>query len=232
MKHCDKCNVTVRSNREYCPLCHQHLKGDPIELKTEIYPEFVTLRRQVLPFTKKLLRVVTIVAILLLLLFNWISQSQVFWSLIPIGGILYFWLLVRYGVLTNQNVPFRIAFLTTILVVILVIYDINYGVYANREDMYLRSWALNYVLPLALLVADMAISFIIWLKRINYRDYLFYLMTILVFSFVPLLLYFLKIIRVVWPSIASFSVAILILMIIIFFFPKYIKDEIKKRFHL
>ena len=232
MKHCDKCHVSVRSNKEYCPLCHQHLQGESTELEHEVYPEFLPSRREVLPLTKKILRTATFLAVILLVSLNWILYNGALWAIIPIGGILYFWLLVRYGVLTNQNVPFRIAFLTTILVAILVAYDIRYGNYANQDAIYQSSWALNYVLPLAMLAAAMAISFIIWLRRMNYREYLFYLMTIVVFSFVPLALFLLRIIRFAWRSVLAFSVALFILLVIVFFFPKYIKDEIRKRFHV
>ncbi|MDP2425727.1 MAG: DUF6320 domain-containing protein [Candidatus Izemoplasmatales bacterium] len=230
MKHCDQCHVDVKSHRKYCPLCHQLLTGEVEDFIPEVYPKFFPLRRPLLPFTKKVLRVTTIVAIFLLMIINAINFDGKLWSIIPIGAILYFWVLVRYGLLTNQNVPFRIAFLTTILIVLLVIYDTNTIDYSQNTTSV--SWALNYVTPLGLLVASVAISFIIWLKRINYRDYLFYLVTILVFSFVPLVLFFLDVIQVAWPSITTFSVAILILAIIVFFFPKHIKDEIKKRFHL
>jgi len=65
----------------------------------------------------------------------------------------------------------------------------------------------------------------------NYRDYIFYLLIIIIFSLVPLALAAFKVLDVAWPSIASFGLAISILLFIIFFFPKSIKEEIKKRFH-
>lgn len=226
MKHCDKCNVEVRSNRKYCPLCHQSLSGETPELSKEIYPEFVTLRREVQPFMKKLLTVASILAIVVLLTVDLIEADGKLFSLIPIGAILYFWLVVRYGILTKQNAAFRIAFLTTILILILNLFD------QNITDPVHRGWALNYVTPLLLLADNIAILGIILIKRINYRDYLFYLLTILVFSLIPLILAFFEIITIVWPSVATFSAAILILLVIVFFFPKHVKDEIRKRFHL
>jgi hypothetical protein len=226
MKHCDKCNVEVRSNRKYCPLCHQSLQGDNVESFQEVFPEFIQLRREVLPFTKKILTTLSIVAIVVLLSVDFLEADGRFFSFIPIGAILYFWLVVRYGVLTRQNVAFRIAFLTTILILVLNLFDQNYTVIEHR------GWALNYFTPLALLACNVAILVIIWIKRINFRDYLFYLMTILIFSIIPLILAFFRVITIAWPALSAFSAAILILLVIIFFFPKHIKDEIKKRFHL
>jgi len=228
MKHCDKCNVDVRTNFKYCPLCHQVLSGDDDPAVVEIYPECIPSRREVLPITKRILLFVTTVSIATLLLVNLFTRQpgEPWWSLIPIGAILYFWLVLRYGILTRQNVAFRLAFLTTVLILIL-----------NGIDSFVdgtQGWALDYVTPLALLACNFAISGIILVKRMNHRDYIIYLLTILVFSLVPLVLVWVGVIpaAVSWPSIASFAAAMFILLVIIFFFPKSIREEIKKRFHL
>jgi hypothetical protein len=54
---------------------------------------------------------------------------------------------------------------------------------------------------------------------------------VIVFSIVPLILAFVNIITIFWPSIAAFALALALLLFIVFFFPKSIKEEIKKRFH-
>jgi len=228
MKHCDKCNVDVKTQFKYCPLCHQVLQGEDDPNITEVYPECIPSHREVLPITKKILLFVTTVSIATLFFVDLFTRTtgDQWWSPIPIGAILYFWLLVRYGILTKQNIAFRIAFLTTVLILIL-----------NGVDEFIggqQGWALDYVTPLALLACNLAISFIIWLKRINHRDYIVYLLTILVFSLIPLVLVWAKVIpeAVAWPSIVSFGAAMFILLVIIFFFPKSIKEEIRKRFHL
>ncbi len=228
MKHCDKCDVDVKTNQKYCPLCHQILQGDSDPGFKEIYPEYVPLRREILPLTKKVLLFATIVAISTLLgvnLLTWEANATL-WSLIPVGGTLYFWLIVRYGVLSRQNIAFKMFLLTTVLVMILNLIDQAYG----AEET--RGWALDYVTPLAFLTCNLAISVIIWIRKINYRDYIFYLITIMVFSLIPLILALFGIIKIVWPAIAALGAAIFILLFIIFFFPKSIKEEIKKRFHL
>ena len=94
-----------------------------------------------------------------------------------------------------------------------------------------NGWSLNYLMPLLLMSANLAISVIIWAKRLNYRDYFFYLLVIIVFSLVPIILAFVNIVTILWPSICAFLVAISILLFIIFFFPKLITEEIQKRFH-
>jgi len=226
MKYCDKCHVDVMTNQKYCPLCHQVLKGENEENWVEIYPEFVPTHRELLPLTKKIILFLTTIAIVTLLFINLTNWDGKFWSLIPIGSILYFFAVVRIGLLSRQNIAFKLAILTTVLIIILNLIDQNF------TELLYRGWALNYVTPLALLACNVAISVIIWIKRINFRDYIFYLLTILVFSLIPIILCLFDVILIVWPSIAAFAVATFILLVIIFFFPKSIKDEIKKRFHL
>ena len=224
MKYCDKCHIEIETNKQYCPLCHQVLKGEGDPSIPEVYPEFVSQRREFLPLTKKVLLFLTLTSILILLGINWINYDGKLWSFIPVGGILYFWVVLRYGVLSKQNIAFKLALLTTILIGILNLIDQNYGIH--------QGWALNYVTPIALFACNLAISFIMWIKRINYRDYFFYLFTIIIFSLVPLILYLFHVITISWPSVTAFALAVFILLFIIFFFPKYIRDEIKKRFHI
>jgi len=224
MKHCDKCHIVIETNQKYCPLCHQVLQGKGDPSIPEVYPEYIPQRREILPITKKALLFVTVISILTLLGINLFNYTGVMWSFIPIGAILYFWAIVRFGILSKQNIAFKLAFLTTILIIILNLIDRNFGEHAG--------WALDYVTPFALLACNLAITVIIWVRRIDYRDYLFYLFTIIVFSLVPFILYLFHLITVLWPSVTAFGLAVFIFLFILFFFPKSIKDEFKKRFHL
>ena len=128
------------------------------------------------------------------------------------------------GVFSRRNIAFRIALLTILLILLLIYVD--YSTTVENDG-----WSTNYVMPILLLSSVLAITFIIWLRRINYRDYFFYLLIILIFSIVPLILAFANVVTVFWPSITAFGAATFILLFIIFFFPKSIKEEIKKRFH-
>lgn len=228
MKHCNKCQVNVNTNQTYCPLCHQKLTGEN-KLEYEFYPTSISKTREVLPLTKKILAFITITSIFVLIIINLAiyDQTPYLWCLIPVGAILYFWSIVRYGILSKQNIAYRLALLTTLLIIILNLIDVNYTTIDEA-----KGWALNYVTPLALFACNLAISFIIWIKRINYREYLIYLITIVIFSIVPIILYLLDKIQILWPSVVAFNFAIFILLFIIFFFPKSIKEEIKKRLHL
>ena len=224
MKKCNKCNITIETKQPYCPLCHQKLEGEVPNNFKELYPEYVSLNRKILPTTKKVILFFTVVSTLILALINIFTFAGQYWSLIPIGSTIYFWILVRVGALSRRNVAFRIAFLTVLLIGLLILIDFN-------TIMDNNGWSINYLMPLLLLSCNLAISVIIWIKRLYYRDYFFYLLIVIIFSLVPLILAFFDVVTVVWPSLVAFCLALFILLFLIVFFPKSIKEEIKKRFH-
>ncbi len=224
MKRCDKCNITIETNQQYCPLCHQVLKGETKPDFKELYPEHISARRMVLPTTKKALMYVTLASVMILTVINIATYNGLLWCLIPIGAIIYCWFLVRVGVLSRRNIAFRLALLTVLLIGLLI--GIDYR--SAPED---NGWAINYLMPLLLLSCNLAISMITWIRVSNYRDYFLYFLLILIFSLVPLILVFTKTLSVVWPALSSFGLAMAILLFIIIFFPKSIKEEIQKRFH-
>lgn len=224
MKYCDQCHIEISTEHEYCPLCHQVLKGDNKGHVDDLYPSALPPRREVLPLTRKIISFIMLISIMILAIINLLTSPMQWWSLIPIGSILYGWMIVRVGILSKSNIAMKLVFLTAVLIIILNVIDRLVG-----EE---SGWALNYVTPFALIACSVAISMIIWIKRINYRDYYFYLITILFFGIVPFILYLFHVINVLWPSVVSISVVLFILLFIIFFFPKTIKEEMKKRFHI
>jgi|AntAceMinimDraft_18_1070375.scaffolds.fasta_scaffold00003_11 CDP-diglyceride synthetase len=224
MKKCDKCNIEIETNQLYCPLCHQVLTGETDPDFKEVYPEYISLTRKILPTTKKALLISMILSIIILGLVNVLSFKGSYWSLVPIGSILYFWFVVRIGVLSRRNVAFRLAFLTTLLIGLLILID-----FRSFPDN--NGWAVDYLMPILLFSCNLAISVIIWIKRLNYRDYFFYLLIVIIFSLVPIILVVFDVIKVMWPSVVAFGVAIFILLFLVVFYPKSIKEEIKKRFH-
>lgn len=224
MKKCDKCNITIETHQDYCPLCHQVLSGETDSSFKEIYPEYMSLRKKLLPTTKKALLFSTILSIVILAMINILGFSGSYWSFIPIGSILYFWFVVRIGVLSRRNVAFRLAFLTTLLIGLLILVDYT-------TIMENNGWSVDYLMPILLWSCNMAIAVIIWARRLNYRDYFFYLLIIIIFSLVPLILNIFGVLTVLWPSIVAFGVALFILLFLIIFFPKSVKEELKKRFH-
>jgi hypothetical protein len=222
MKYCDKCGIKIHTNHDYCPLCHQTLTLLKEEEVIEKYPQTKSQLRPVSTMFKKVLMFLSTTGIIVLLTINFFTGFQRPWSLIPIGSIVYFWIFISVGFLSKTNIAAKLFIIFIVAI---------FFVYMIDELSASEGWALDYVAPLLLFTCNLAISFIILIKRMNYRDYISYLFLIALFSIIPLILILLGVIAVLWPAITSFGLALFILLFIIFFFPKSIKDEIKKRFH-
>ncbi|QLY40895.1 hypothetical protein HF295_08515 [Hujiaoplasma nucleasis] len=222
MKYCNKCEITIKTNHEFCPLCHQTLETTKSEEVIEKYPTYEGNLRPVKSLLKKIMLFLSTTSIVILVILNIITGLEQLWALIPIGSILFFWIFMTVGILSRHNIASKLFFLTIVTILFLYMVD---------ELSFSEGWALDYVAPLLLLTCNFSISLIIWIKRINYRDYISYLLLIVIFSIIPVVLLLLKVINVEWPSLTSVAFAVFIFFFIIFFFPKSIKDEIKKRFH-
>jgi hypothetical protein len=231
MKYCDKCKININTNNKYCPLCQQVLEGQNTKGLIEKYPEYVSVNRKIFPLTKKIFMFATAVSIIILLVINLSSldKNPELWSLIPIGSIFYFWLVISFGVFSRQNIALRLVMLTALLIGLLILIDER--TYEPSEVLYEGRWSYDFLMPFLLASCNLAISGLLLIKRIDYRDYIIYLLTIVILSLVPIILVFVNIIEVTWPSILAFGLAIFILLFIVFFFPKSIKDEFRKRFH-
>ena len=228
MKYCDRCKISINTNNNYCPLCQQVLEGEKNNNLIEKYPDYVSPIRKIYPLTKKIILFATIVSIVILLVINLATydENQKLWSLIPIGSIFYFWIIISFGLFSRHNIALRLVLLTALLIGLLILIDeLTYDPLIALTD---ERWSYDYLMPFLLASCNLAISILMMVKRIDYRDYIIYLLTIVTISLVPIILVFTNVIFVAWPSILAFAIAI---FIILFFFPKSIKDEIKKRFH-
>jgi len=224
MKTCDKCKITINTTYQYCPLCHQSLSGSVEDDFIEIYPEQQQYIREILPITKRIIFFTTFVTIIILVLLNILVHAETLWSLLPIVSIAWFWLLLRLGVFSRTSVAFRMAGITVILILLIVFINLN-----KFSD---NLWSINYAMPLLLTACNLAIFTVMWIRRLNYREYLFHSFIVFVLSIIPVILYFTNIIEFALPSIITFGISSLILLFIVIFFPKAIKEEIKKTFHI
>jgi hypothetical protein len=224
MKTCDKCKITINTSYEYCPLCHQSLQGEVEKNFIELYPKSQNHIRKILPNTKKVIFFTTVVTIIILIITNLLFRNDTIWSLLPIVSIIWFWLLIRLGVFSRTSVAFKMAGITVILISLIVFVNLN----KFSENL----WSINYVMPALLTVCNLAIFTVMWIRRLNYREYLFHLTIVFALSIVPIVLYLVNVIESPLPSIITFGISLLIILFIAIFFPKAIKEEIKKMFHI
>lgn len=225
MKSCNKCNITINTNKNHCPLCYAELEE---ENKTSHFPYFSTkqkeekiVKKNVLLF--KIMLFLSICAIFVCFFVNFIINKKVLWSIIVFLAIIYIWILIRHTIMSKRNVFEKVLFqFVGILAIILSSNLISGG----------GDWFWNFVVPSAsMLTTTVMILFSLVNKKRN--DFI---LSIFVLTFILLILNI--ILR--FANIDSFkliseinilynSLALVGILILDF---KAIKNSISKNFHI
>ncbi len=92
--------------------------------------------------------------------------------------------------------------------------------------------SVNYVIPLAILTADLTITALMYFDRVKWQGYFMYQLSLTVMSLFPILLYFLDIVRKPGLTIFTFLATVATFIITIFIRRKSTALELKRRFHI
>jgi hypothetical protein len=219
MKKCPKCLVEVKSNRRTCPLCGQMLEGEGSTHPT--YPPYQPVIKQV-NLMLRIILFITLVAGLTSLLINILTYVDTWWAGYVILGLIYMWIVIKSTILSRRNVAKKL--LTQMITLSLI-------VIAIEKISKTSGWALDYVVPSICGLTTIAIIILIMSKKMRFNDYLLYLITTVLISFVPMILYWSNVVAVLWPSVTAAGISVVTILGMIIFADTATKDELKKRFH-
>ncbi|MDD3191664.1 MAG: DUF6320 domain-containing protein [Bacilli bacterium] len=219
MKKCPTCQVDVNSSRTTCPLCGEKLEGQGGQATHPPYQ----FEKQKINLALRILLFLSIIAISSTVLINFLTFHGDFWSFYVVLGILYMWILLRSTIMSNRNIAMRL------LIQMISISLLCIGI---EEVSRSSGWALEYIVPFTCIASTVAIVIVILSKKMRYNDYLLYLLTAILISFVPLILYWTEVVQILWPSIAAAGVAFITVVGMLLFSDRATKDELKKRFHI
>lgn len=138
MKWCKYCKAEVDTEKNFCPVCFNHLevKNDESEcLFTLRDKNETTVKTSV--FLVKLFVFLSLIAIIACVAVNYLIDKKIEWSLVVIFGICYLWVLVAHTILSRRSV-FRKIFLQVISIVALLYFT---------EKLSVSSWLFPYVYP-------------------------------------------------------------------------------------
>jgi phosphoglycerol transferase MdoB-like AlkP superfamily enzyme len=152
------------------------------------------------------------------------------WSLIVISGILYLWLLIRFTIMTNYNISLRLMFQAVTVAILCFAIEKSIPSIAPVG----KHWALEYVMPFVMVATTLAITMLILIRPLKYKEYSFYLFCMTILGFLPLVLYFFG-----WmdpagflPGIISAGYSVITILGMFMFADRTTKDELVKRFHI
>lgn len=222
MKYCEKCKVQVGNPVERCPLCYAALTqkdGAPEEVS---YPDLYD-QAEKYNIIFRILLFLSITACTVCVTINYLSGVDFKWSIIVIANILYMWIAISTAVRRHAKLGFNIMVQVISLAVLLILLDYFSG---NHR------WALNYVVPLLFITAMLSITIIIIVRRVDIGSFILYFILIGLLGFIPIILWALQMIKVLWPSLVAALYSAISLVSIFIFADNATKIELKKRFHV
>ena len=232
MKHCRECNIDIDTNRVTCPFCRDIL--DDIDDKKTVMETYEAYKET--PYknhtVRKIFLFISLVAIFVCVLVNFLTFSGSFWSLFVVGGILYLWILIRFTIMSRQNIALKLLLQAIGIGLILFFIQID-----NRSV----HWLMPYALPFMMVATTLAITLLIFIKIMRYKDYMLYLIMVALLGIIPLILCFVETTQylfmvgdklIIWPSIVCCSYAGFTILGMFVFGERATKTEFIKRFHV
>lgn len=145
------------------------------------------------------------------------------WSVIPIAGIAYGAMTVRYSILRNSNLAGKMLRQSLGACVLLVLIDWSCGY---------GGWSFNYAISSLLLFNVVAVGGLMAVNRLNWQSYFMYQIAITIFTLVPFLLWWAGLVTRPGFSLFTAAAACLLLSATAAVGKKSVKRELGKRFHL
>nr|MBQ4318727.1 hypothetical protein [Clostridia bacterium] len=219
MRRCNKCGVNVRGSGQVCPLCQSRLTG---EAEPDVFPSIPTVYSQ-FEMLFKLLIFITVSGGLISVALDLMIVDGLSWSVFVLLGIVCFWVLIFFAVRKRNNIPKNITYQVVLVGIISVVWDFVTGWYG---------WSIDFVIPIACVVAITSLGIIGKVLKMPSGDYIFSMIADGLFGIIPMILYALKLVHIIYPSIICFTLSLISIASLLIFDGSNIVSGMKKRMHL
>ncbi|WP_265182297.1 DUF6320 domain-containing protein [Geomicrobium sp. JCM 19055] len=215
--HCSNCNIYT--TQQSCPLCKRQLSSEHEAIPS--YPVYVSnLARR--SFAQRIVLFIAIFIISTCILINLLTTPDELWVFYIIGPVVYVVLLINHTILSRAHVGSKLIFQVIALSAMLVVLDAASG---NSR------WSIHYVIPFLVTLSTLLVTLVVLRKPMKWREYLGYMLTMVVLGFLPVILFVSSLSYVLWPSAMTGLYALLTLIGMVLFANKSMKNEIVRRFH-
>lgn len=220
MKYCKTCHVHYDTTLNHCILCNGDLEQVGEKQSTFKYSEMK--KKSTSRLFLRLLIFLLVVASIIGIYLDYQEGKNLDWSLVLAISAMYLISLRRaIFVSTIWTSKFVKSNLLTIIAIVLI--GLSIGSYG---------WAIEYVLPFAIMVNISIISLLTLINKNKWYDYFSSLIIIVLIGLLPGLFILLNVVSVAWPSFVCFSYSLFSLLGIIFLPSKSSREEFKRRFHI
>lgn len=165
-----------------------------------------------------------IAAVILIGMMNALFLSDMNWTILAGAGILSMWIALMIGYLKRHNLMKNVMWETVIITIGAILWDLSMGWYA---------WSVEWVLPIAAILAQISMLIISKIQSHSAREYMiYYVMATLYGSLLPVILMALGIIKFRKVGIISISLSMLFLVGLIIFKGREFREELYKKLHI
>ena len=220
MQHCNHCNVDIRGNQKYCPLCQNLLtsKGDEQDEVFPVIPESYQYN-----LILRIMIFISISAVAVSIAINSMFPVRVNWSMFIIAGLLCMWISLAIVIKKRHNIPKTITWQVAVISILAVIWDWRIG---------WNGWSLDYVIPIACVVAMMVMAVTAKIMHLAVRNFIIYFLLDGIFGIIPIIFIKLNVLNVLYPSIICVTVSVVSIAALALFEGENIKDELDKKMHI
>lgn len=220
MAKCHNCNVEILDETEYCPLCRSVLTpSDPLE---NMYPDVrFAMRRRI--FFSRIYLFCGLIAELILILINALSNSTIWWSAITGLGILYGYMVLRYAIIGEAGYRSKTIVLSMIGILSIISIDFITGY---------RGWSVDYALPGVILLMDVGILVCMIVNHRNWQSYIMLQISMMLCSLLPILLNLFELERNRLMAFTPLAASALLFLGTMILGGHRASTELKRRFHV
>ncbi|UWG95833.1 DUF6320 domain-containing protein [Dehalobacter sp. DCM] len=222
MPYCNHCKVSIRGNRERCPLCRNiiAIESDTSDCR-EIFPAIPPVFERNLAL--RIMIFSTVVAIVVSLVIYVLFPSDVKWPVFVLLGLISMWLNLFVVLRKRYHISKNILWQVAILSILSILWDWGTG---------WHGWSLDYVIPFIFVAAMLIMYVTAKIMKISARDYITYLLLDGLLGIVPILFIRYNLVEAIYPSVLSVAISVISLSAIFIFQGDYIKSELIKRMHI
>lgn len=220
MSKCLNCKIDILDETERCPLCHSILKQT--EDLENMYPE-VRYRFRRMDFISRLYLFIAIVVEAILFAINFFNFEEVWWFIITGLILLYGYVVLRYAVIGKSGYRSKSMILILLFIILSIVID-----YVSGN----KGWALDYLLPLAIIGTDIALIILMIYNRKNWQSYICLQLLMVLCSLIPIALYLLGLEKQINLAILPMAVSAALFLGTIILGDRRARTELKRRFHM
>ena len=204
-----------------CPLC-KHVLESGDEPSVDAYPNAIGVNRR-FRLLENILLFLSIVAACLMVAINHITDPEVAWSLVACLVLVYANAVLRMAILGKSGYMFKTLSLVILAVLMLLGIDYLTGY---------RGWSLDYVLPLGVLLIDLALFVLTLVNRRNWQSYMMAQILAILLSMIPVGLRLGGIIRFPYLVWIAFAASVFLFLGTLIIGDRRARTELKRRFHV